>query len=63
MRNWLCFILFMRKDSITPAAPAAEPELAPRLLGDYYELSDDQQLAIMRLSTGKIQTIPVLMVP
>ncbi len=36
-------------DSITPAAPAAaEPELAPRLLGDYYELSDEQQLAIMR---------------
>src|SRR4028118_154319 len=36
-------------DTITPAAPAAaEPELAPILLGDYYELSDDQQLAIMR---------------
>ncbi len=36
-------------DSITPAAPAAaEPELAPILLGDYYNLSDDQQLAIMR---------------
>jgi len=50
MRNWLCFILFYEEmgDSITPAAPAAtEPELAPRLLGDYYELSDDQ-LAIMR---------------
>jgi len=24
-------------------------ELAPRLLGDYYELSDDQQLAIMEI--------------
>ncbi|NES96420.1 MAG: orange carotenoid protein [Desertifilum sp. SIO1I2] len=36
-------------DSITPAEPtAAEPELAPKLLGDYYELSDDEQLQIMR---------------
>jgi len=36
-------------DSITPAAPAAtEPELAPRLLGDYYNLPKDEQLAIMR---------------
>lgn len=36
-------------DSITPAAPtAAEPELAPKLLGDFYELSDDEQLQVMR---------------
>lgn len=43
------FVYEKMGDSITPAAPAAtEPELAPRLLGDYYELSDDQQLAIMR---------------
>lgn len=36
-------------DSVTPAAPAAtEPELAPRLLGDFYNLSQDEQLAIMR---------------
>ncbi|KJH73340.1 orange carotenoid protein N-terminal domain-containing protein [Aliterella atlantica] len=36
-------------DSVTPAAPAAtEPELAPRLLGDFYNLSKDEQLAIMR---------------
>ena len=36
-------------DAITPAAPgAAEPELAPKLLGDYLELSDDEQLQIMR---------------
>ncbi|XWK87687.1 MAG: orange carotenoid protein N-terminal domain-containing protein [Phormidium sp.] len=36
-------------DSITPAAPTAtDPELAPKLLGDYYELDNDRQLAIMR---------------
>lgn len=36
-------------DSITPAAPAAtDPELAPQLLGDFYEMSDDKQLAVMR---------------
>ena len=43
------FIYEKMGDSITPAAPAAtEPELAPRLLGDYYNLSKDEQLAIMR---------------
>lgn len=36
-------------DSITPAAPTAtDPQLAPKLLGDYYELDNDRQLAIMR---------------
>jgi Orange carotenoid protein, N-terminal len=36
-------------DSITPAAPtAANPELAPQLLGEFYQLSDDQQLSVMR---------------
>ena len=36
-------------DSITPAAPtAANPEIATRLLGEFYELSDDDQLAVMR---------------
>ena len=35
--------------SITPAAPeAAEPELAPMLLGDFYKLSGDEQLDVMR---------------
>ena len=35
--------------SITPAAPeAAEPELAPMLLGDFYQLSGDEQLDVMR---------------
>ncbi len=45
----LYFVYEKMGDSITPAAPAAaDPELAPRLMGDYYELSADQQLAIMR---------------
>lgn len=46
---WLYFVYKKMGDSITPAAPAAaEPELAPKLLGDYHQLSDDEQLAIMR---------------
>jgi hypothetical protein len=46
---WFYLVYKKMGDSVTPAAPAAtEPELAPRLLGDYYELPDDQQLAIMR---------------
>ncbi len=46
---WLYFVYEKMGDSITPAAPtAADPELAPLLLGDYLQLSDDQQLAIMR---------------
>ncbi|MGL4498610.1 MAG: orange carotenoid protein N-terminal domain-containing protein, partial [Planktothrix sp.] len=36
-------------DSITPAAPgAAEPNIAPMLMDDYYKLSEDEQLQIMR---------------
>ena len=36
-------------DSVTPAAPAAtDPELAPLLMNDYYSLSHDVQLEIMR---------------
>lgn len=46
---WLYFVYKKMGGSITPAAPAAgEPELAPKLLGNYYQLSDDQQLSIMR---------------
>lgn len=46
---WFYFVYEKMGDSITPAAPAAaEPNLAPILLGDYLELSDDEQLAIMR---------------
>ncbi|MBD2523143.1 MULTISPECIES: orange carotenoid protein N-terminal domain-containing protein [unclassified Nostoc] len=46
---WFYFVYKKMGDSITPAVPAAaEPELAPLLLGDYFELSDEQQLDIMR---------------
>ncbi|MDZ8054514.1 MAG: orange carotenoid protein N-terminal domain-containing protein [Aulosira sp. ZfuVER01] len=46
---WLYFVYEKMGDSITPAAPAAaEPNLAPLLLGDYLDLSDEEQLAIMR---------------
>ncbi|MBD2168225.1 orange carotenoid protein [Calothrix membranacea FACHB-236] len=46
---WFYLVYEKMGDSITPAAPAAaEPNLAPILLGDYLELSDDEQLAIMR---------------
>lgn len=45
----LYFIYRKMGDSITPAAPtAAEPNLAPMLLGDFYNLSGDAQLAAMR---------------
>lgn len=54
---WFYLVYKKMGDSITPAAPtAAEPELAPRLLGDYYELSDDEQLAIMRQIANKEDT-------
>ena len=53
----LYFIYEKMGDSITPAAPAAtEPELAPILLGDYYELSDDEQLAIQRQIVNREDT-------
>ncbi|BAY07758.1 orange carotenoid protein N-terminal domain-containing protein [Calothrix sp. NIES-2098] len=46
---WFYFVYEKMGDSITPAAPAAaEPNLAPILLGDYLDLSDEEQLAIMR---------------
>jgi hypothetical protein len=43
--------------SITPAAPAAtEPELAPKLMGDFYNLSRDEQLNVMRQIVNKEDT-------
>ncbi|MBD2692692.1 orange carotenoid protein N-terminal domain-containing protein [Anabaena catenula] len=46
---WLYFVYEKMGDTITPAAPsAAEPELAPMLVGDYLQLSDEEQLEIMR---------------
>lgn len=54
---WFYLVYKKMGDSVTPAAPAAtEPELAPRLLGDYYELSDDEQLAIMRQIVNREDT-------
>lgn len=53
----LYFVYEKMGDSITPAAPAAtEPELAPILVGDYYELSDDEQLAIQRQIVNREDT-------
>ncbi|WP_017654303.1 orange carotenoid protein N-terminal domain-containing protein [Fortiea contorta] len=46
---WLYFVYEKMGQSVTPAAPtAADPELAPILLGDYLQLSDEEQLDIMR---------------
>ena len=54
---WFYLVYKKMGNSVTPAAPAAtEPELAPRLLGDYYELPDDQQLAIMRQIVNRDDT-------
>lgn len=54
---WFYLVYKKMGDSITPAAPAAtEPEIAPRLLGDYYELSDNEQLAIMRQIVNREDT-------
>ena len=54
---WFYLVYKKMGDSVTPAAPAAtEPELAPRLLGDYYELPNDQQLAIMRQIVNREDT-------
>jgi len=44
-------------DSVTPAAPtAANPEMAPRLLGEFYELSKDEQLGVMRSIVNREDT-------
>jgi hypothetical protein len=45
-------------DSITPAAPtAANPEMAPRLLGgEFYDGSDQEQLAVMRAIVNREDT-------
>ena len=54
---WFYLVYKKMGDSITPAAPAAtEAELAPRLLGDYYELSENEQLAIMRQIVNREDT-------
>ena len=46
---WFYFVYEKMGDSITPAAPTAtDPEIAPLLLGNFFDLDDDKQLAIMR---------------
>jgi len=53
----LYYIYEKMGDSITPAAPtAANPEMAPRLLGEFYEMSDDDQLAVMRAIVNREDT-------
>lgn len=53
----LYFVYEKMGNSITPAAPTAtDPELAPKLLGDFYELSDNDQLAIMRQIVNREDT-------
>ena len=54
----LYYIYEKMGDSITPAAPtAANPEVAPRLLGgEFYELSHDDQLAVMRAIVNREDT-------
>ena len=54
---WFYLVYKEMGDSVTPAAPAAtEPELAPKLMGDFFELSDDEQLAIMRQIVNRENT-------
>lgn len=46
---WFYYVYEKMGDSITPAAPTAtDPELAPKLLGEFFDLDDERQLAIMR---------------
>jgi hypothetical protein len=53
----LYYIYKKMGDSITPAAPtAANPEMAPQLLGGFYELSDNDQLAVMRAIVNREDT-------
>ena len=54
---WFYLVYKKMGDSITPAAPAAtEPELAPLLMGNFYELSEQEQLTIMRQIVNRENT-------
>ncbi|MBD2499446.1 orange carotenoid protein N-terminal domain-containing protein [Anabaena azotica] len=54
---WFYFVYEEMGESITPAAPAAaEPELAPLLLGNFFQLSHDEQLNIMRDIVNRVDT-------
>ncbi len=53
------FYLIYKKmgDTVTPAAPSAtDPGLTPILMGQFFELSDDEQLAGMRAIVNKEDT-------
>ena len=54
----LLYLIYQKMgSSITPAAPAAtEPELAPKLMGDFYNLSKDEQLSVMRQIVNRENT-------
>jgi hypothetical protein len=54
----LLYLIYKKMgDSITPAAPAAtEPELSPVLMGNFFELSHDDQLAAMRQIVNREDT-------
>lgn len=46
---WFYFVYEKMGDSITPAAPTAtDPEIAPLLIGNFFDLDDEKQLAVMR---------------
>ncbi len=46
---WFYLVYKKMGDSVTPAAPTAtDPEIAPLLMGNFFDLDDDKQLAIMR---------------
>jgi Orange carotenoid protein, N-terminal len=46
---WFYLVYTKMGASVTPVAPtAAEPQLAPMLLGDFFKFSDEEQLAVMR---------------
>lgn len=54
---WFYLIYTKMGDSVTPAAPAAtDPGLAPMLLGDFYQLSHDEQLSVMRQIVNREDT-------
>lgn len=54
---WFYYVYKKMGDSVTPAAPTAtDPELTPLLMGNYFELDDDKQLAIMRQIVNREDT-------
>lgn len=54
---FLYYVYEKMGDSVTPAAPAAtEPELAPILMSNYYTLSHEDQLNVMRDIVNRADT-------